>query len=487
MSSVSSPLHHREEARGPAASDAHRTVEDASGFSLAALRLLRPAIWIPLALVLLTSIGVAAYSEWSARAARATDARIATVLHRLDTLSALRALLAEIETGQRGYLLTGDRADLAPFQQALARLPATREALRSFSHGAPELALALERTRTIVDQCVARARGTVAEFDAGRRADALALLGSGASRRCMEDYGRAITGLETLSQNELARLKGDQAANTVESRGSLIVLTLVSLGLLTIVVRLIGTDAVHQEERRSAAERAARELEKLVDDRTRELSALSTHLQEFAEKERAQLARDLHDELGGLLTAAKMDLSWMESRLGEEPSMRKRLQQLGGALDEAMDVKRRVVESLRPSLLDHFGLPTALRAYLESVCSKSGIRHELTLADGEDVPKETAIGLFRVVQEGLTNVVRHAGARCVRLKLASDEQSYRLELADDGRGIDLTDPDFHWSHGLTGMRHRVRALGGRFQLDSAPRRGTTLRVEIPKRRPAAPR
>src|SRR6202050_3827587 len=116
--------------------------------------------------------------------------------------------------------------------------------------------------------------------------------------------------------------------------------------------------------------RMTQQVEKHLEARTRELAELSTHLQNFAEKERSELARKLHDELGGLLTAAKMDLSWLQSHLGE-PANERRLAQLGDVLDQAMNVKRRVVEHLRPSLLDHFGLPTALRAHLESTCAKA--------------------------------------------------------------------------------------------------------------------
>src|SRR5579872_5609289 len=95
------------------------------------------------------------------------------------------------------------------------------------------------------------------------------------------------------------------------------------------------------------------------------LSAFSSHLQARAELEKSQLARKLHDELGGLLTAAKMDLSWLQSRLspGQEKPVQDRLAQLGSVLDEAMDLKRRIVEQLRPSLLEHFGLATAIRAH----------------------------------------------------------------------------------------------------------------------------
>ncbi|MGH8284883.1 MAG: sensor histidine kinase, partial [Steroidobacteraceae bacterium] len=209
---------------------------------------------------------------------------------------------------------------------------------------------------------------------------------------------------------------------------------------------------------------------------------LSTHLPEFAEKEKSELAHDLHDELGGLLTAAKMDLAWLQGRLGETAS-RQRLAQLGQTLDEAMDVKRRVVENLHPSLLDHFGLATAaLHAYLDAACRKTTLACELEIDEtlDERVPKDTAIALFRVVQEGFTNVVRHAQATSVRVELRREPTRYVLSIRDDGCGFDPASSAFRASHGITGMRHRIRALGGRFGIDSAPGGGTLLHAEVPR-------
>jgi signal transduction histidine kinase len=146
-----------------------------------------------------------------------------------------------------------------------------------------------------------------------------------------------------------------------------------------------------------------------------------------------------------------------------------------------MDLKRRVVEDLRPSLLDHFGLPTALRAYVDSACAKAGLRADLTLPeDGAAMPKEMAIALFRIVQEGITNTIRHATARSVTLQFVLEGDVCRFTLSDDGCGFDAADPKFRWSHGLMGMRQRVRALGGQFDLVSAPGSGTTVRVTIPR-------
>src|SRR5690349_11513838 len=215
-------------------------------------------------------------------------------------------------------------------------------------------------------------------------------------------------------------------AATNERSPGLIGMTIVSLALLAATAGLAISEATQRERERVAAERQGIEFEKLLELRTRELSELSTHLQELAEKEKSELARHLHDELGGLLTAAKMDLSWMQTRI-TDPPYGQRLAQIGTVLDEAMDLKRRVVEQLRPSLLDHFGLPTALRAHVESVCTQAALQCEVVMSeDADTIPKECAIALFRVIQEGLTNVVRHANARQVRLALTSDDHRYLL-------------------------------------------------------------
>ena len=219
-----------------------------------------------------------------------------------------------------------------------------------------------------------------------------------------------------------------------------------------------------------------------TEDRTQELSALSNHLQAISEREKSDLARKLHDELGGLLTAAKMDLSWLQSRL-EGAAIQERLAQLGSVLDEAMDLKRRVVEELRPSLLDHFGLPTALRAYVESTCAKAGLAADIRIEHTcESLSKDAAIALFRIVQEGLSNIVRHAQARRVTLLLDGDGHQCRIALSDDGRGFDPGAEQLRWSPGLMGMRQRADALGGRLHLESRAGGGTHLHVEVPASR-----
>ena len=259
-------------------------------------------------------------------------------------------------------------------------------------------------------------------------------------------------------------------------------------------------DAQHRTAAQPPVTEPERQVDRLVEHRVRELSALATHLQQLAEVEKSQIARTLHDELGGLLTAAKMDLSWLQPRI-TAPELQERLTQLGSVLDEAMDLKRRVVDDLRPSLLDHFGLPTALRSHFGSVCSKAGLRADIDIIeDAQSMPKDTAIVLFRVLQEGLSNITRHAQAKNVRLTIIAETscagppqpearqpaearqagpRCYEVTLSDDGRGFDTRNPQLDRSHGFMGMRQRVHALRGSLNIDSTLGRGTILTVNVP--------
>jgi protein-histidine pros-kinase len=217
--------------------------------------------------------------------------------------------------------------------------------------------------------------------------------------------------------------------------------------------------------------------EQLGDTRAREISDLATYLQGLAEKEKAEIARMLHDELGGLLTAAKMDLSWLQPRI-QAPELQERLAQLGGVLDEAMDLKRRLVDDLRPSLLDHFGLPTALRTFVDAACAKAGLTVVIEVADeAQTLSRETAIAVFRIVQEGLINIIRHGAAAHVRLTMTAEPGGFALCLSDDGCGFEPTAT--RQTFGLMGMRQRVSAFGGSLAIESAAGSGTTLHIEVP--------
>jgi len=155
-------------------------------------------------------------------------------------------------------------------------------------------------------------------------------------------------------------------------------------------------------------------------------------------------------------------------------------------LDEGVDMKRRVVESLRPSLLDHLGLGAALSWYVGETCGKAQLKYMLDVPDdAERLPSEMAIAIYRLVQEGLTNCIKYARAQQVTVSVERLDNGWRLRLSDDGVGI----PGFrasHLSHGIAGMRQRARALGGQFALRTAPGQGTTIEAFFPLPEPARP-
>jgi signal transduction histidine kinase len=223
------------------------------------------------------------------------------------------------------------------------------------------------------------------------------------------------------------------------------------------------------------------QLEREAEERNRELVELSTHLQSVAEREKASLARELHDELGGLLVGARMDISWAEQHLAAGDSdTRQRLQRVQQNLAAGVDLKRRIIEELRPTLLDNVGLFAALRWQLKETCGSAGLKCIESYPEAEPaLNSEAAIALFRIAQEAFTNILKHAAAKTVDIMLNVDAAGIVMQIADDGRGIAAGRLTATGSHGLASMRHRVRALNGRLDVRSPASGGTVLLVQLP--------
>ena len=209
------------------------------------------------------------------------------------------------------------------------------------------------------------------------------------------------------------------------------------------------------------------------------LATLSKFLQTQTEREKAALARELHDQLGGLLTPAKMDVAWLEERLGKDPQYAPRLERLSRMIDEGIDLKRRIIEALRPSLLDHLGLATALQWHVDDACKAANVQCRLSFSDKVGrLQANVEITLYRLVQEIVANVVQHSRAKSLDLDLAPAPGGLKLMIKDDGVGIDDVEAALR-SHGFSGMQQRVNSLGGTFEVTSAPEKGTRIEVFVP--------
>jgi signal transduction histidine kinase len=208
---------------------------------------------------------------------------------------------------------------------------------------------------------------------------------------------------------------------------------------------------------------------------------LSTYLQKVREEEKAHLARELHDELGGTLLALKIDTAWIKRHLPEQHTdLTNKTSSMLSLLDNAVTATRRISSDLRPPMLDDLGLIATIEWQTHEFESRMGIGCELDLAgDSCLLTNNQSIALFRIFQEALTNIARHAHATRANIKVRITNRQATLEIEDNGRGIDRTHPRRPNAHGLLGMTERIHSLGGEIQLHSPPGQGVRLEVNIP--------
>ena len=232
----------------------------------------------------------------------------------------------------------------------------------------------------------------------------------------------------------------------------------------------------------------SKEIEAQLRRSREQLSELSSHLEVVREEERERIARDIHDEIGSLLVAIKIETNLLTAKLPAAPaSLRDKAQVIGSLVEQAMATASRVARELRPGILKEFGLAEAVRCQADDFGKRFDITCRVQCDDeGIEPDADTSLALFRIVQEALTNIAKHAHASLVVLRMRRENGSISLEIRDNGRGIsdgDLAKPK---SFGLRGIRERVHSLAGVFSVSAGESGGTHIALQVPERRGAEP-
>jgi signal transduction histidine kinase len=410
----------------------------------------------------------------------ATSERVHRSELRQQALNEFAGLLADAESAQRGYLLTGETAYLGPYRAAVEQVAGALDRIHE-AYGSGDSDAEFLQLRLLTGKKLGDLEDAVALYKKRGITSAINVLGTDMGKRTMDELLNIVGAMRREEAAELdaagAQWQRDfQWSRWVSAAGAVL-----NIGLVLLAVRLVYSDVRRRARQAIDLRDQKLELELQVEARTRELTALSTHLQGVSEQEKSALSRELHDELGGLLVAARMDLSWLQQRLPTaDPAIEQRFKRIHESLSAGVDLKRRVVEELRPTLLDNMGLFAALRWQFKETCRRNGLRCTETIPDSE--PKfapDAAIGVFRVAQEALTNILKHAEAKSADLFIAIEADTFTLRISDDGKGIPSTRLAVSTSHGLASMRHRVLALGGTWNVRNAAGGGTVVTASIP--------
>ena len=392
----------------------------------------------------------------------------------------LQLVLEAAEAGQRGYMLTGQREYREPYERAQAQLEAQLTHIDALFANDREATAGVRQMEDLARRKMSELTTTVAMFEARNISGALDVVKTGIGREHMRALDALVSDMVAREEIKLAYARRDLINTLLINRAGIAALVLISLLLLALTLRQSRWLDAARDEQRAQLQHERDRLEHEVDRRTRELTELARHLQSVREDERSRLARELHDELGGLLTAAKLDVARVKSRLkAAPPEIIERIGHLASSLDAGIALKRRIIEDLQPSTLANLGLTAAL----EVLCGEFSKRLEIKVQssfDEVELADDVRLTAYRVVQEGLTNVAKYARASTVRVQLVDGDAIAKLRVEDDGVGFDTARvPQI--ARGLAGMRFRVVSHGGRFDLSSQPGRGTVIEVQLPQK------
>ncbi len=438
-----------------------------------------PKMAISLVLAILAALVLIGINETGFNRSTGALDQIADASRIRGSLNRLLQNVLDAETGSRGYLLTGDPRYLEPYTAASAQITQNLDNLRLlYIAHADEYATLSELGRNVQRRQAEMELSVRMRKQGNEEAWKFALLTDVGKEHMDAIREQAIK----LIDASASRMDGSQ----VQVRRSLLLSRIgiagVALaGLLAFYLYLRQTTALKLagEQQQKILQQERDLLERQVLERTATLAELATHLQQVREDERGHLARELHDELGALLTAAKLDVARLKSKLGTQaPEFAQRLQHLTETLNSGIALKRRIIEDLRPSSLFNLGLTASLEILAREFAERSAVDIATNL-EPVDLNESSQLTVYRLVQESLTNVGKYAQAEQVDISVRNEGDHIEVDIKDNGNGFNVDEVRTS-THGLAGMKHRVEAAGGRLSVQSQPGQGTRINAVLPR-------
>ena len=442
----------------------------------------RLASWVrkrPVFVVLIAlGLTLIAVNEKTYHDTRASLARSVTFTESRVGARELFYLLTRAEAAQFGFLATGLPLYLTQFADAEAALPKAQAEAVELLAGDANAPLIKARMTRVSGERLAQISHTLALARSGALAAALQMATADAQKTDVE-------ALRVEVQSRLATAARLQQQHRESIFQSLLIsriavggLTLLALASLFLFRRQLQAQDRERLRQRSAMIAERGQLEREVKRRTGQLTELTRHFQDTREEERAVVARQLHDDLGGVLTASAMEIARARTKVTDPAEILLRLDRVSEHLKNGIELKRRIIEELRPSALTHLGLGIALQNICDDTSAGSSISVHLSLGD-LILQADAELAVYRLVQESLTNVTRHAKATQASVKIELNESGQVvIEVQDDGIGFDPAGSQSA-GHGLASMRFRVESLGGKLHIKSDHGIGTTVRIAFP--------
>jgi signal transduction histidine kinase len=381
--------------------------------------------------------------------------------------------LTDAEVAVRAFMLSAQQADLTNYREAINEMEGVQQdAFKRLEELDPGRTVSVADVRRRIEERTTTLNQWVSMTEQGRRTDAQTL--------AVSDQGRLrYAELRQEFEFVLERAGAIQKKARVSLYDAMMInrLAIHLLVLVAWIALILFLRQLRENDRRQAEEH--QRLATQVALRTTALRNLAGHHVHAREDERGRVARELHDEMGGLLTAMKLDIARLR-RVPELPGLAlERLTSIEQRLNEGIAVKRRIIEHLRPSSLDQLGLVPALEMLCQEAANRLGISVD-TVFSPVELSKDAELTVFRLVQESLTNVQKYAKARHVWVVLEQQDAKVYVSVRDDGQGFDIDNvPAGH--HGLLGMRVRVESHSGQLDIHSVPHQGTRIEAVLPSK------